>query len=69
MRTLSHIDVPVLVICGELDTVTPIKESEAIHEELINSGLVIIPDGGHLCYQENPRKFNSSILEFLNDIE
>ncbi|MED3835631.1 alpha/beta hydrolase [Peribacillus frigoritolerans] len=69
MSMLSHIAVPVLVICGELDTVTPIKESEAIHEKLINSRLVIIPEGGHLCYQENPRKFNSSILEFLKGIE
>jgi pimeloyl-ACP methyl ester carboxylesterase len=69
MSLLSNINVPVLVICGELDTVTPIKESEAIHEELMNSRLVIIPEGGHLCYQENPEKFNSSILAFLNDIE
>lgn len=69
MSLLSHINVPVLVICGELDRVTPIKESEAIHEELMNSRLVIIPEGGHLCYQENPQKFNSSVLEFLKDIE
>ncbi|MGG0846408.1 alpha/beta fold hydrolase [Peribacillus simplex] len=69
MNLLSHIDVPVLIICGELDTVTPIKESEAIHEKLMNSQLVIIPEGGHLCYQENPEKFNSSILEFLNKSE
>jgi pimeloyl-ACP methyl ester carboxylesterase len=62
----SNIDVPVLVLCGELDTVTPVREAEAIHEELINSELVIIPKSGHLCYQENPGKFNASIIEFLN---
>ncbi|WP_026566672.1 alpha/beta fold hydrolase [Bacillus sp. UNC41MFS5] len=69
MKELSQINVPVLVICGELDSVTPVKESKAIHEELINSQLVIIPEGGHLCYQENPEKFNSSIIEFLNKEE
>ncbi|PFJ05316.1 alpha/beta hydrolase [Bacillus cereus] len=66
MNLLPTIDVPVLVICGELDTVTPVKEAKAIHDELINSQLVIIPKGGHLCYQENPETFNTSIIEFLN---
>lgn len=66
MELLSQIDVPVLVMCGELDSVTPVKESIAIHEQLVNSELVIIPEGGHLCYQENPEKFNLSIIEFLN---
>jgi pimeloyl-ACP methyl ester carboxylesterase len=67
MSLLPQIMVPVLVVCGELDAVTPVNESQAIHEELINSKLVIIPKGGHLCYQEEPQVFNSRIIEFLNE--
>jgi pimeloyl-ACP methyl ester carboxylesterase len=65
MTLLPTMDVPVLVMCGELDTVTPVKEAEAIHDQLKNSQLVIIPKGGHLCYQENPEAFNARIIEFL----
>lgn len=65
MDILPSIDVPVLVMCGELDSVTPVKEAAAIHDQLKNSQLVIIPKGGHLCYQENPEVFNSTIIEFL----
>jgi pimeloyl-ACP methyl ester carboxylesterase len=65
MDVLPSIDVPVLVMCGELDSVTPVKEAAAIHDQLKNSQLVIIPKGGHLCYQENPEVFNSTIIEFL----
>jgi pimeloyl-ACP methyl ester carboxylesterase len=66
MKVLPEINVPVLVMCGELDTVTPVSEAEAIHDKLRNSQLVIVPKGGHLCYQENPETFNTSIIEFLS---
>ncbi|MFP7296245.1 alpha/beta fold hydrolase [Neobacillus niacini] len=69
MKLLSQIGVPALIICGELDSVTPVKESRAIDEELLNSQLVIIPKSGHLCYQEKPEEFNSIIIEFLNKEE
>ncbi|WP_019391019.1 alpha/beta fold hydrolase [Priestia filamentosa] len=67
MSLLPQITVPVLVVCGELDIVTPVNESKAIHEELIDSKLAIIPKGGHLCYQEEPEVFNSRIIEFLSE--
>lgn len=66
MGILSSISVPTLVICGELDKVTPVKESQVFHERINDSKFVIIPGTGHLCYQEAPESFNAIVLEFVN---
>jgi pimeloyl-ACP methyl ester carboxylesterase len=66
MEILSSIRVPTLVICGELDKVTPVKESQVYHERIQDSKFVIIPGTGHLCYQEAPESFNAIVLDFLN---
>ncbi|MDQ6597242.1 alpha/beta hydrolase [Bacillus salipaludis] len=68
MDILSCIHVPTLVICGELDKVTPVKESQVFHEKLQDSKFVIIPGTGHLCYQEAPETFNTIVLDFANTL-
>ncbi|PAE26140.1 alpha/beta hydrolase [Bacillus sp. 7894-2] len=65
MDILPSIAVPVLIICGALDKVTPVSESEIFHQYIPNSILKTIPKTGHLCYQEDPAYFNSIILNFL----
>lgn len=56
-----------LIICGEEDRVTPVSESETVHERIKHSELVIIPEAGHLCYQEKPQLFNEAIIKFLQE--
>jgi pimeloyl-ACP methyl ester carboxylesterase len=68
MDILSSIHVPTLVICGELDKVTPVSESQIFHDSIQDSKFVTIPGTGHLCYQEEPERFNSIILDFLFSI-
>ncbi|MGG1676016.1 alpha/beta fold hydrolase [Neobacillus sp. NRS-1170] len=68
MDILASISAPTLVICGELDRVTPISESQIFHESIKDSKFVTIPGTGHLCYQEDPIRFNSIILNFLNSV-
>ncbi|MFJ5763072.1 alpha/beta fold hydrolase [Neobacillus sp. NPDC093182] len=65
MNMLSSIMTRTLVICGELDKVTPVSESEIFHSHLKNSVFEIIPGTGHLCYQEDPNNFNRIVLDFL----
>ncbi|MEH7306973.1 alpha/beta fold hydrolase [Neobacillus drentensis] len=62
---LSSISVPTLVICGELDRVTPVSESRIFHEAIKDSKFVTIPGTGHLCYQEDPTSFNGIVQDFL----
>lgn len=67
MDIYPNIKQDTLVICGEVDRVTPVKESVIINDLIPKSQLRIIPDAGHLCYQEKPELFNNIVYEFLNE--
>jgi pimeloyl-ACP methyl ester carboxylesterase len=68
MDILSSIAVPTLVICGELDRVTPVSESKIFHDSIKDSMFVTIPGTGHLCYQEDSTRFNRIVLDFLTSL-
>lgn len=61
----SSLELPVLLIWGAEDTITPVQQGENLVEVLPNSKLVIIPETGHIPYIENSREFNRVLLEFL----
>jgi len=63
--TLATIDVPTLIIVGEEDVPTPVKEARAMHERIAGSRLEIIAQAGHLCNLERPAAFNHLLTEFL----
>ena len=42
-----HSDVPTLVVTGERDPVTPVRDAHKVARTLPNSRTMIIPDGGH----------------------
>jgi 3-oxoadipate enol-lactonase len=62
---LSEIKVPALIMVGEEDPGTPVAASEAIHERIAGSQLVILPSARHLSNIEQAEAFNSSLLDFL----
>jgi 3-oxoadipate enol-lactonase len=63
--TLPTITVPTLIICGEEDALTPVKESEALHAGISGSELAIIPGAGHASCVEHPAAFNALLAGFL----
>lgn len=65
---LAAIDFPVLIICGEEDTLTPLAESEALKQSIPGSKLVVIPAAGHLSNLEQSEPFNAALIEFLDSI-
>lgn len=65
---LTEISVPVLVMVGEEDEVTPPTESEQMHARLEDARLVRIPESGHLSAIENPAAFSAALGEFLTAI-
>lgn len=65
---LAGIDVPTLVIVGEIDTLTPPELSRKIHEHVGGSRLVVIPEAGHLSNLEAPEAFNGALAEFLSGL-
>lgn len=65
---LKNIRAPTLVIVGKDDANTPLKFSEIIHENILNSQLVLMP-GFHNCSLEYPDEFNKIVLEFLRKLK
>ncbi|MFP3988490.1 alpha/beta hydrolase [Streptomyces sp. E11-3] len=56
--------IPVLVLAGDKDLVTPSEHSEVIADALPNAELVIVPDAGHLVMLEYPEM----VLDRLGDL-
>lgn len=64
--TLGDIQIPTLIICGEEDKVTPLAQSQFMHDHIEGSILRIIEKAGHVSNLEKPNDFNRHLLDFLN---
>lgn len=64
---LAGISVPTLVLCGDEDTLTPPKESEALAAAIPDSQLAIIPGAGHASCVEHPAAFNAVLAGFCTE--
>jgi pimeloyl-ACP methyl ester carboxylesterase len=62
---LARIQVPVLVIAGDDDQITPAAGMQEMAGAIPNAEFVVIPDAGHLAPLEQPRAANTAITEFL----
>ena len=62
---LHEINIPVLIMVGKEDKITPIAVAQQMHEIIKDSSLQIIPQAGHVTNMENPSAFNSQLLKFL----
>ncbi|WP_335934328.1 alpha/beta fold hydrolase [Streptomyces sp. PTD5-9] len=58
-------DLPVLILAGDKDLVTPSSHSEAIADQLPEAELVIVPDGGHLVMLEHPETVTDRLADLL----
>ena len=66
--SLDAIQVPTLIICGREDELTPLAQSEYMHEQIEGSLLKIIDDAGHVSNLEHPDEFNKHLQDFLNTL-
>jgi 3-oxoadipate enol-lactonase len=65
---LDSINVPTLVIVGELDIPTPPDRAELIAERIPGARLVTIPETGHMSPTEDPVAVAKAIRAFLKDL-
>ena len=63
--TLATITVPTLVIVGDEDVPTPVKDARAMHQGIPGSRLEIVAGAGHLANLERPAAFNHLMTEFV----
>jgi len=68
MDRVHQIKLPALVICGELDVMTPVKYANYLGAKIANSSVVIVPHAGHFVLAEKPEVVNKAIKNFLTGI-
>ncbi|WP_306332672.1 alpha/beta fold hydrolase [Streptomyces sp. KL118A] len=65
-EALKHFaELPVLVLAGDQDLVTPSEHSEAIAHLLPDAELVLVPDAGHLVMLEHPEVVMDRLADLL----
>ena len=62
---VASVNVPVLVVVGEQDALTPPADAERLHAALPRSILTVIPGAGHLSNLERPAEFSRGLHDFL----
>jgi pimeloyl-ACP methyl ester carboxylesterase len=65
---LSEIKVPVLIMVGNEDKITPPAAARFMHEKIKGSLLKIIDHAGHLTNLENPDEFNVQLKKFVESV-
>lgn len=66
---LDRIHIPVLILVGEEDKLTPPELSVSMNKKIKSSELITIPDSGHFSNLENPSAFNGAIRNFLKKLK
>jgi len=68
--TLDHlpkVDVPALVVGGEIDKFTPVWLSKRMSELIPNAEYLFVPGGSHTAPLERPGVVNHAIARFLRE--
>ena len=66
-KDLPEMTLPVCLIWGENDIVTPPNVADEFHELLPNSDLFWLKKCGHAAMMEHPEKFNEIVIQWLSD--
>ena len=62
---LGEISAPTLVVVGDLDVRSVLRNSDLLASEVPNARKVVIHDAAHLPNMEHPEEFNRVVREFL----
>ena len=62
----DHIALPVTVVVGGADTVTPPEGCKAVADSFVTSTFEVLPGLGHACYVEGPDLFNPALAAHLD---
>lgn len=63
---LAGIDFPTLIMVGDEDALIPVSEAESLLAGIRGARLEVIEGAGHLSNLEQPEKFNSVLIDFIN---
>lgn len=69
MGQLARIELPVLVVGGTADQMTPLKYAQYLAEHIPRARLVTIEGGGHMVALEQPHQVTTAIAGFLAELK
>jgi pimeloyl-ACP methyl ester carboxylesterase len=61
----SRLTMPVSLIWGAQDTVTPLNQAERLKQIVPHAELSVLDGVGHIPQIEDPARFNAALLKFL----
>lgn len=64
---LPQIKAPTLLIWGENDTATPMRDARIMEKRIPEAGLVAFPGCGHYSFLDNPFQFAAVLRSFLGN--
>lgn len=64
VNRLPEIKIPTLIIVGDHDESDP-KMSKEMHEKIVGSKLVILPNSGHMTFVDQTDQFLTAVREFV----
>lgn len=62
---IHKISVPTLMVCGDVDQLTPVAEMKGMANQMENATVLVIPDAGHGAILEKQKAFVTAINGFL----
>jgi len=62
---LPNIDVPTLLVWGDMDTATPLSDAKIMEEKIPDAGLVVLKNTGHYSFLEDFYTFSRVMDSFL----
>lgn len=65
-QRLGELRVPLYILVGSEDRLTPVKMSLSLNQSVFSSSLTVIENGGHFVMLEKPDEVLRSILQFIS---
>ena len=66
---LNTINVPTIVVAGEEDTLTPVRDAELMRQNIPGSQLKVVPRAGHYAVWEQAEEVGKLVRQFLDSVQ
>lgn len=65
---ITKIKIPVLIMCGAEDKMTPVANCQFMQERIAGSQVAVLENAGHMGMLENPEGFNKALVDFITEL-
>src|SRR5437588_5653338 len=69
VEILNTINVPTMLVAGEEDTLTPVRDAELMRQNIPGSQLKVVPRAGHYAVWEQAEEVGKLVRQFLDSLQ